>query len=54
MMDEKARWDRLSPSRKIIFTGLLKDIEEFRGFLIFAGADGGEAIDIASLIRTEY
>ena len=54
LMDEKARWDRLSPLRKNIFTGLLKDIEEFRGFLIFAGADGGEAIDIASLIRTEY
>lgn len=54
LMDETTRWERLSPARKEIFTALLKDAEEFRGFLLWVGAECEEGMDIADSIRKEY
>ena len=53
LMDEIASWRELSVERQQIFTALLKNIEEFRGFLIMVKADDYD-VDLPDLIRNEY
>ena len=38
LMDEIAAWNKLSENKKRIFTLLLQQEEEFKGFLIYVGA----------------
>lgn len=38
LMDEIAAWNQLSERRRKIFTLLLQNEEEFRGFLMYVGA----------------
>lgn len=38
LFDEVARWETLPPAKRLILTSLLKDIEDFKGFLAFVGA----------------
>ncbi len=54
LMDEVARWEGLSASKKKIFTTLLQGIAEFNGFLVFVNAKGGPKESLAEQIRTEY
>lgn len=54
LMDEVAQWNRLSASTQAIFSTLLQDSDEFRGFLAFVNARGGRKGSLASLIRSEY
>lgn len=54
LMDEVARWESLSASMQIIYSTLLQDINEFRGFLAFVNAQAGSKESLAELIRSEY
>lgn len=54
LMDEVARWNSLSESKRLIYASLLHDISEFRGFLGFVGAETDDKVQLASLIREEY
>lgn len=54
LMSEMDRWNRLSPSMQTIFSTLLQNHDEFKGFLAFVNAEGGRKESLAELIRTEY
>lgn len=54
LMDEVARWSRLSDVRKRIYATLLRGVPEFNGFLAFVGADKVVEEDVKSLIHGEY
>ena len=57
LMDEIATWNKLSENKKRIFTLLLQQEEEFKGFLIYVGATGtsSDAIkEVSDTILSEY
>ncbi|MBP3470642.1 MAG: RecQ family ATP-dependent DNA helicase [Paraprevotella sp.] len=54
LMDEVAKWEELSASAKTIFSILLQDHDEFKGFLSFVNAKAGKKETLAKLIRSEY
>lgn len=54
LMDEIARWKGLSVSMQTIFSTLLQDYDEFKGFLVFVSAKVGRKELLAELIRKEY
>lgn len=54
LMDEVARWKGLSDSMQVIFSTLLQDYDEFKGFLAFVDAKTGRKETLAELIRSEY
>ncbi len=54
LMDEVARWKSLPASVQTIFSTLLQDFDEFKGFLSFVNAGAGSKKSLAELIRTEY
>ena len=54
LMDEVARWKELSIPVQIIFSTLLQDHDEFKGFLAFVNAQIGRKDPLADLIRSEY
>ena len=54
LMDEVARWKGLSPSVQEIFSTLLQDHDEFKGFFAFVNARIGRKESLAELIRSEY
>ena len=57
LMDEIAAWNKLSENKKRIFTLLLQQEEEFKGFLIYVGATGtsSDAIkEVSDTILSEY
>ncbi|MDE6150966.1 MAG: RecQ family ATP-dependent DNA helicase, partial [Prevotella sp.] len=54
LMDETARWEELSASMKAIYSTLLQDHDEFKGFLAFVNAKVCKKETLAKLIRSEY
>lgn len=54
LMEEVARWNALSISKQMIFSTLLKDRKEFKGFLAFVNAGIAHKESLAELIHTEY
>lgn len=54
LMDEIARWNRLSASAQLIISTLLHDCKEFRGFFAFVGAEAGVKESLTELICSEY
>lgn len=56
LMDEIAAWNQLSERKRKIFTLLLQNEEEFRGFLMYVGAiEKDDAIrDVSEFILSEY
>lgn len=54
LMDEVARWKGLSASAQIIYSTLLQNFDEFKGFLAFVNAKAGSKESLAGLIRSEY
>lgn len=54
LMDEMARWERLSASTQTIFSTLLQGYDEFKGFLAFVNAKAVRTDLLAELIRSEY
>lgn len=54
LMDEVSRWYALPEKRKTIFTSLLQDILEFKGFLEYVKAKEEKTNNLATLIRSEY
>lgn len=54
LMDEVACWKELSGSARMIFSTLLQDFDEFKGFLAFVDAEAGSRESLADLIRREY
>ena len=54
LMDEVARWKGLSHSVQEIFSTLLQDHDEFKGFFAFVNAKIGRKESLAELIRSEY
>lgn len=54
LMDEVARWEGLSTSKKMIFATLLQGIKEFKGFLGFVNARVEQGEYLAEQIRVEY
>ncbi len=54
LMDEVARWEELSSSKKYIFSTLLQSQIEFKGFLAFVSAKVGRKESLAESIRSEF
>lgn len=54
LMDEVARWEELSASMQLIFSTLLQDLDEFKGFLAFVNAKAGDKSSLAELISSVY
>ena len=56
LMDEIAAWNQLSERKRKIFTLLLQNEEEFKGFLMYVGAiEKDDAIrDVSEFILSEY
>ena len=54
LMDEVARWKSLSTSAQTIFSTLLQDRDEFKGFLAFVNAKTCRKETLVDLIRSEY
>ncbi len=54
LMDEMARWNELSDSEQMIFSTLLYNVDEFKGFMTFVGAKEGRGQSLVSMIRTQY
>lgn len=56
LMDEIAAWNQLSERRRKIFTLLLQNEEEFRGFLMYVGAieKDDAIIEVSENILSEY
>lgn len=56
LMDEIAAWNQLSERRRKIFTLLLQNEEEFRGFLMYVGAIEKDyaIIEVSENILSEY
>lgn len=53
LMDEVARWNSLPDSMQLVYSTLLQDYDEFKGFLAFVGAETTDKESLAELIRTE-
>lgn len=53
LLDEMARWDSLPKGKRVLFASLLKDKEEFEGFLSMVGATYIQE-GIAALIKELY
>lgn len=54
LMDEVARWKELSIPAQTIFSTLLQDHDEFKGFLAFVNAKIGRKDSLENLIRSKY
>jgi len=54
LMDEVARWDGLPSSIQTIYSTLLQEHDEFKGFMAFVSGHAGSKDSLSSLIRTEY
>lgn len=54
LMDEVACWKELSTSSQLIFSTLLQDYDEFKGFLAFVNAKSVPKESLVKLIRSEY
>ncbi|MDE6098527.1 MAG: RecQ family ATP-dependent DNA helicase, partial [Muribaculaceae bacterium] len=54
LMDEVARWNTLSASMQTIFSTLLTDFDEFKGFLAFVNARPDSKENLAGLIHQEF
>lgn len=56
LMDEIAKWNRLTEKRKTIYASLLHDKEEFKGFICMVGADEvvNENNKLANLIKEDF
>ena len=54
LMDEMARWTALPDKRKAIFATLLREVEEFAGFLQMVDAKGVAADELPDLIRADF
>ncbi len=54
LMDEVARWEGLSDSKKVIFATLLQGFDEYKGFLAFVNAKIGLKESLPKQIRSEY
>lgn len=54
LMDEVARWERLSVSVQLILSTLLHDYDEFKGFFAFVNAKVCRKELLAEQIRSEY
>ena len=54
LMDEVAKWGELSATEQEIFSTLLQDHDEFKGFLAFVKAKAGRKESLAELIRSNY
>ena len=54
LMDEVAKWEELSASAKTIFSTLLQEHDEFKGFLSFVNAKACKKESLAEFIRLEY
>ena len=54
LMDEIAKWKELTPTKQSVFSTLLQDSVEFKGFLAFVNAKPDSKELLADLIRTEY
>lgn len=54
LMDEVAKWERLSPQMQAIYATLLHGHDEFKGFLALVNTRMGSKEDLAGLIRSEY
>ena len=56
LMDEIAAWNQLSERKRKIFTLLLQNEEEFRGFLMYVGAieKDDAIIEVSEFILSEY
>lgn len=54
LMDEVARWEGLPASKRIIFSTLLQEHDEFKGFFAFVDAKSCPKELLAKQIRTEY
>lgn len=54
LMDEVARWEELSSTKKLIYSTLLQCQKEFKGFLTFVNAQAGRKESLAETILSEY
>lgn len=54
LMDEVAKWKSLTVSAQLIFSTLLQNQDEFKGFLAFVCAEVGRMELLSELIRSEY
>lgn len=54
LMDEVARWEELSSTKKLIYSTLLQSQKEFKGFLTFVNAQAGRKESLAETILSEY
>lgn len=54
LMDELTQWENLSVSVQNIFSTLLQDFNEFKGFFAFVSAKAVSKESLAELIRSEY
>lgn len=54
LMDEVAKWERLSPQMQTIYATLLHGHDEFKGFLALVNGWMGSKEELPGLIRSEY
>lgn len=54
LMEEVAEWNMLTTEKQTIYTTLLHEVPEFRGFLEFVGAKIGPKDQLAEVIIKEY
>ena len=54
LMDEVARWEGLSDTKKMIFATLLQGLDEYQGFLYFVNARVGRKESLGEQIRSVY
>ncbi|MDE7154110.1 MAG: RecQ family ATP-dependent DNA helicase [Muribaculaceae bacterium] len=54
LMEEVEHWKELPDSMQMIFSTLLQDQDEFKGFLAFVNAKVGNRESLAAQIRSEY
>lgn len=54
LMEEVAQWKELSDSMQVIFSTLLQNHNEFKGFLAFVNAKIDRKESLADIIRSEY
>lgn len=54
LWDEVSRWKMLSVSMRLIYSTLLRDFDEFKGFFVFVNAEACPTESLADMIRSEY
>ena len=54
LMEEVTAWKALSERKQVIYTTLLHNVPEFRGFIAFVGAKAVDIVQIPELVREEY